>query len=91
MHSKEWNMTRKIERLRRVHLIILELINSSFKDISIFVGGKAGRTREIRRPTETIKQLDNRTIVASPIEYDTPFGEVKSLFNHLRSLPYNRL
>ncbi|PWA39478.1 hypothetical protein CTI12_AA571750 [Artemisia annua] len=39
----------------------------------------------------TIKQLNDRTAVASPNEYDTTLGEVETLFNQLRCLPDNRL
>ncbi|KAL1552416.1 la protein 1-like [Salvia divinorum] len=44
-------------------------------------GKKVGRVSELPKPEEVIKQLDDRTIAASPLEYDVKLEHVESFFS----------
>ncbi|KAK4419986.1 La protein 1 [Sesamum alatum] len=43
-------------------------------------GKKVGRVTELAKPEEVIKQLDDRTIAASPLEYDVKLEDVETFF-----------
>ncbi|KAL8522019.1 hypothetical protein ACS0TY_012248 [Phlomoides rotata] len=44
-------------------------------------GKKVGRVTELAKPEEVIKQLDERTIAASPLEYEVKLEDVESFFS----------
>ncbi|KAK4388857.1 La protein 1 [Sesamum angolense] len=55
------------------------LRNSTFLKVSED-GKKVGRVTELAKPEEVIKQSDERTIAASPLEYDVKIEDVETFF-----------